>query len=50
MAAEFNVQNLFDKDPPIIPATGGGRFGAQALNNTYDVLGRRYQLAFNTEF
>jgi iron complex outermembrane receptor protein len=46
----FNVQNLFDDDPPIIPATGGGRFGAQVLNNTYDVLGRRYQLSFNMDF
>jgi iron complex outermembrane receptor protein len=46
----FNVQNLFDDDPPIIPATGGGRFGAQALNNTYDTWGRRYQLGFNMEF
>jgi iron complex outermembrane receptor protein len=46
----LNVQNLFDDDPPIIPATGGGRFGAQALNNTYDVLGRRYQLSFNMDF
>jgi iron complex outermembrane recepter protein len=47
---QFNVQNLFDDDPPIIPATGGGRFGAQALSNTYDVWGRRYQLTFNMDF
>lgn len=43
----FNVQNLFDDDPPIIPATGGGRFGAQAVSNTHDIWGRRYQLSFN---
>jgi outer membrane receptor protein involved in Fe transport len=47
---QFNVQNLFDDDPPIIPATGGGRFGAQTTSNTYDVLGRRYQLSFNMDF
>jgi hypothetical protein len=46
----FNVQNLFDDDPPIIPATGGGRFGAQAMSNTYDTWGRRYQLGFNMDF
>jgi iron complex outermembrane receptor protein len=42
----LNVQNLFDEDPPVIPATGGGRFGAQLTSNTYDVWGRRYQLSF----
>jgi outer membrane receptor protein involved in Fe transport len=47
---QFNVQNLFDDDPPIIPSTGGGRFGAQTTSNTYDVLGRRYQLSFNMDF
>jgi iron complex outermembrane recepter protein len=46
----FNVQNLFDDDPPIIPATGGGRFGAQITSNTYDVWGRRYQLGFSMDF
>jgi outer membrane receptor protein involved in Fe transport len=46
----FNVQNLFDDDPPIIPATGGGRFGAQITSNTYDVWGRGYQLGFNMDF
>lgn len=29
----FNVQNLFDDDPPIIASTGGGRFGAQITSN-----------------
>jgi outer membrane receptor protein involved in Fe transport len=45
----FNVQNLFDNDPPVIPATGGGRFGAQTTVNTYDHWGRRYQLGFNMD-
>jgi hypothetical protein len=42
----LNVQ-LFDADPPVIPATGGGRFGAQAVSNTYELFGRRYELTFN---
>jgi outer membrane receptor protein involved in Fe transport len=45
----FNVQNLFDDDPPIIPNTGGGRFGGQIMSNTYDVWGRRYQLGFSVD-
>jgi hypothetical protein len=38
-----------DDDPPIIPSTGGGRFGAQITSNTYDVCGRRYQLTFTCD-
>jgi hypothetical protein len=41
----FNVQNLFDDDPPVIP----GASGAQLTGNMYDVFGRRYQLTFNYE-
>jgi iron complex outermembrane recepter protein len=48
--ATFNVQNLFDKYPPIIPQAGDSRFGAQAVDNTYDTWGRRYQLGFNFDF
>jgi outer membrane receptor protein involved in Fe transport len=46
----LSVQNLFDKDPPIIPSSADTRFGAQATDNTYDEWGRRYQLGFNMEF
>ncbi len=46
----LSVQNLFDKDPPIIPSAGDTRFGAQATDTTYDEWGRRYQLGFNMEF
>jgi outer membrane receptor protein involved in Fe transport len=46
----LSVQNLFDKDPPIIPSAGDTRFGAQATDPTYDEWGRRYQLGFNMEF
>jgi outer membrane receptor protein involved in Fe transport len=46
----LNVQNLFDKDPPIIPQSGDTRFGAQGTDALYDEFGRRYQLGFNMEF
>jgi outer membrane receptor protein involved in Fe transport len=45
----FNVQNLFDKDPPIIASAADTRFGAQATDNTYDEWGRRYELGFSME-
>lgn len=43
----LNVQNLFDDDPPIIPANPFFAGAAQAVDNTYDVWGRRYQVTFN---
>jgi iron complex outermembrane recepter protein len=46
----FNVQNLFDKDPPIIPQSGDTRFGAQGTDTLYDEFGRRYQIGFNMDF
>ncbi|HJR71909.1 MAG TPA: hypothetical protein VKA43_17830 [Gammaproteobacteria bacterium] len=46
----LSVQDLVDKDPPIIPSAGDTRFGAQATDATYDEWGRRYQLGFNMEF
>jgi outer membrane receptor protein involved in Fe transport len=46
----LSVQNLFDKDPPIIPSAGDTRFGAQSTDAAYDEWGRRYQLGFNMEF
>jgi outer membrane receptor protein involved in Fe transport len=45
----FNVQNLFDEDPPIIPSSADTRFGAQSTDNTYDEWGRRYELGFSME-
>ncbi len=46
----LNIQNLFDKDPPIIPQSGDTRFGAQGTDALYDEFGRRYQLGFNMGF
>lgn len=41
----FNINNLFDRDPPIIAGAGG-----QALSNSHDQFGRRYQLSLNMNF
>jgi outer membrane receptor protein involved in Fe transport len=41
----FNINNLFDRDPPIIAATNG-----QAISNSHDKFGRRYQLSLNMNF
>jgi outer membrane receptor protein involved in Fe transport len=45
----FNVQNLFDRNPPII-ASYGSRGGSQTVSDDYDTLGRRYQLSVNYSF
>jgi outer membrane receptor protein involved in Fe transport len=45
----LSVQNLFDKDPPIIPSSADSRFGAQATDTTYNEWGRQYQLGFSME-
>ncbi len=45
----FNVQNLFDRNPPVI-ASFGNRGGSQTLNDNYDLEGRRYQLSLNYSF
>jgi outer membrane receptor protein involved in Fe transport len=42
----FNVQNLFDRNPPIIPSYGS-RGGSQTVSDNYDPEGRRYQLSVN---
>ncbi len=45
----FNVQNLFDRNPPI-QASFGSRGGSQTISDNYDVEGRRYQLSLNYSF
>jgi outer membrane receptor protein involved in Fe transport len=45
----FNVSNLFDREPPVIPSYGT-RGGAQTVSNNYDEFGRRYQLSLNMDF
>jgi outer membrane receptor protein involved in Fe transport len=41
----FNVNNLFDKNPPIFASSRG-----QSTSNSWDVYGRRYQLSLNMTF
>ena len=45
----FNVNNVFDRDPPISPSQSQ-RGGQQGVANGYDVFGRRYQLSVNYTF
>jgi outer membrane receptor protein involved in Fe transport len=45
----LNVQNLFNRNPPII-ASFGSRGGSQLESDNYDTLGRRYQLSVNYTF
>jgi outer membrane receptor protein involved in Fe transport len=45
----FNVTNLFDRNPPVVP-NYGTRGGAQSVPNSYDQYGRRYQLSLNMNF
>ena len=48
--ASFNINNLFDRDPPIIASTGFGGGSGQVLSNSHDQFGRRYQLSLNMNF
>jgi outer membrane receptor protein involved in Fe transport len=48
-STSFNVNNLFDRNPPII-ASESQRGGQQFVGNSYDVFGRRYQLSLNYNF
>jgi outer membrane receptor protein involved in Fe transport len=45
----FNVTNLFDRDPPIIPSFSQ-RGGQQGASGQHDSFGRRYQLSLNYNF
>jgi iron complex outermembrane receptor protein len=52
----FNVKNIFDKDPPLVPAIGGSASlpyiysRTSASNAQYDLLGREYRLGVNFKF
>ncbi len=45
----FNVNNLFDRPPPIVASYGTGGT-AQTIPSGYDLYGRRYQLSFSSNF
>jgi outer membrane receptor protein involved in Fe transport len=47
--ASFNINNLFDREAPIIPSENQ-RGGQQGINNVFDAYGRRYQLTLNYNF
>jgi iron complex outermembrane receptor protein len=50
--AYFYVGNLFDKDPPLVPAAVGATTGTAAYtdNNRFDTLGRTYSLGVQFQF
>src|SRR5690606_18068339 len=45
----LNVNNLFDRPPPIVPSYSASG-SAQSIPNGYDQYGRRYQLSFNISY
>lgn len=49
-AVNFNVQNIFDRDPPVNPGFSDFGGGTQGFGGPYDVFGRRYTLDFNYSF
>jgi len=47
--ASFNVNNILDRNPPVV-ASQNLRGGQQGVSNVFDVFGRRYQLGLNYSF
>src|SRR5690606_26092357 len=47
--ASFNISNLFDREPPIVPSQSQ-RGGQQGISSNHDTFGRRYQLSVNYNF
>jgi iron complex outermembrane receptor protein len=47
--ASFNINNILDRDPPIV-ASQNLRGGQQGVSNVFDVFGRRYQIGLNYNF
>ncbi len=45
----FNIQNLLDKEPPVVPGFGT-RGGTQNFHNSFDVFGRRFNISANYNF
>ncbi|MDR2212269.1 MAG: TonB-dependent receptor, partial [Pseudomonadales bacterium] len=48
-SVNFNITNLFNREPPIVPGFNS-RGGTQTVDNNYDVFGRRYNLSANYKF
>jgi iron complex outermembrane recepter protein len=45
----FNIQNLFDRPPPIVPSFGGAG-NSQTIPNGYEIYGRQYQLSLGITY
>lgn len=52
----FNIRNIFNKDPPLIPSIGGAAnlpyiySRTSASNATYDILGREFRAGIDFKF
>jgi outer membrane receptor protein involved in Fe transport len=46
----FNIQNVFDRDPPLIASFSDFGGSGQSVNSSYDIFGRRYNISFNYAF
>jgi hypothetical protein len=46
----LNVQNIFDREAPVVPSFSDFSGGGQSVNNVYDIYGRRYNLNFSYSF
>jgi len=50
LTVAMTVNNMFDRNPPIIPRFETRRVGSQLISPYYDMFGRRYMLAVNYSF
>ncbi|HWK54819.1 MAG TPA: TonB-dependent receptor [Hyphomicrobiales bacterium] len=46
----LNIQNIFDREPPIIASFSDFGGGGQSVNPNYDIFGRRYNLNVSYSF
>ncbi|MEX2367314.1 MAG: TonB-dependent receptor, partial [Pseudohongiellaceae bacterium] len=48
--ANLNINNVFDREPPINPGQSQRSPAQQSINDNFDPYGRRYQLSVNYSF
>jgi iron complex outermembrane receptor protein len=46
----LNVQNIFDREAPVVASFSDFSGGGQSVSNVYDIYGRRYNLNFSYSF